>query len=347
MPEKYTPENKQHNPNKMHPILQEFFNSLKNGEQIEINEDEKEKYGISALGPFGENQLHFKIEKAREFTGVEKKAEDFVKDYTQKFLETLNKERKNKGQNPIQDRPKINISDIKNSNEDCYITATKDEVGYGRIPAFKGEGLNNIYKEYSSQYQGEEEILSIEEFKNIFMPHLPGTSALIVTSDNKILLTKRNPKKTAIYSEAWHLPAGGMDKDDTNEKEVLSPFVTIKREIKEEVGLEKDQIDNLTCLGICQNPYDGATEFLFVANTPISSENIVSEGKLILEPKDIDGNIRPKKLTRNEQLSSILPALSRIDKIYGKEKTKTPGPDLTVPTSQALFFLVDKILKKE
>lgn len=56
-------------------------------------------------------------------------------------------------------------------------------------------------------------------------------SALIISKDNKLLIQKEDPTRGGIYSDAWHIPGGGMEKGET----ILE---TLKREIMEEVGID-------------------------------------------------------------------------------------------------------------
>jgi len=56
-------------------------------------------------------------------------------------------------------------------------------------------------------------------------------SALIFSSDNKILMGKKDPTKGGVYPDCWHIPGGGVDEGETFEQALI-------REVKEEVGLD-------------------------------------------------------------------------------------------------------------
>jgi len=56
-------------------------------------------------------------------------------------------------------------------------------------------------------------------------------SALIFSKDNKILMGKKDPAKGGVYSDCWHIPGGGVDKEDTFEKALI-------REVEEETGID-------------------------------------------------------------------------------------------------------------
>ncbi|MEK7608037.1 MAG: NUDIX hydrolase [Patescibacteria group bacterium] len=56
-------------------------------------------------------------------------------------------------------------------------------------------------------------------------------SALIFSSDNKLLMGRKDPAKGGVYSDCWHLPGGGVDPGESFED-------ALKREISEEVGVD-------------------------------------------------------------------------------------------------------------
>lgn len=56
-------------------------------------------------------------------------------------------------------------------------------------------------------------------------------SAIIFSKDKKILMGRKDPNKGGVYSDAWHIPGGGIDKGETLEQALI-------REIKEEVGID-------------------------------------------------------------------------------------------------------------
>lgn len=55
-------------------------------------------------------------------------------------------------------------------------------------------------------------------------------SALIFSSDGKLLMGKKDPNKGGVYSDCWHIPGGGID-DGEDMKSALI------REVLEETGL--------------------------------------------------------------------------------------------------------------
>jgi 8-oxo-dGTP pyrophosphatase MutT (NUDIX family) len=57
-------------------------------------------------------------------------------------------------------------------------------------------------------------------------------SAVIISSDGKVLMGKKDPAKGGVYPDAWHIPGGGLDDGETLEQALI-------REIGQEVvGLD-------------------------------------------------------------------------------------------------------------
>lgn len=65
---------------------------------------------------------------------------------------------------------------------------------------------------------------------------------MIFSKDNKILMCKRDPDRGGVYIDCWHIPGGGMENNETQ-------IDTLKREIKEEVGID------IINAGIDKNPF--------------------------------------------------------------------------------------------
>lgn len=56
-------------------------------------------------------------------------------------------------------------------------------------------------------------------------------SALLVSSDNRLFMGMKDPKKGGVYSDCWHIPGGGTEEGEDLES-------ALKREIFEEVGID-------------------------------------------------------------------------------------------------------------
>ena len=66
-------------------------------------------------------------------------------------------------------------------------------------------------------------------------------SALIYSSDGKLLMGKKDPNKGGVYIDCWHIPGGGIDENE-------DMIEALKREIYEETNIlitKPKFIDNL------------------------------------------------------------------------------------------------------
>jgi 8-oxo-dGTP pyrophosphatase MutT (NUDIX family) len=56
-------------------------------------------------------------------------------------------------------------------------------------------------------------------------------SAVILSSDGKIFMGKKDPNKGGVYIDCWHIPGGGVDEGETFEQ-------ALHREVLEETGID-------------------------------------------------------------------------------------------------------------
>lgn len=113
-----------------------------------------------------------------------------------------------------------------------------------------------------------------EKFGEEYQARDIATSILVQTSDNMLILTRRN--ETHDYKpNGLHVSAGGFVtfKDEQNGN--LNPLTPVYRELHEEVGLEKEELLGVTFLGIVDNPHESHPDLIFEAKTHLSSEQIV------------------------------------------------------------------------
>jgi len=66
--------------------------------------------------------------------------------------------------------------------------------------------------------------------------HRDIVSALIYSSDGKLLMGKKDSSKGGVYSDCWHIPGGGIKKGENMSNALV-------REIKEETGLDIDSVE--------------------------------------------------------------------------------------------------------
>ena len=63
--------------------------------------------------------------------------------------------------------------------------------------------------------------------------HREIVAALIFSKDGKLFQGMKNPKDGGVYSDCWHIPGGGVDKNEDH-------LSTLVREIKAETGISID-----------------------------------------------------------------------------------------------------------
>jgi 8-oxo-dGTP pyrophosphatase MutT (NUDIX family) len=66
---------------------------------------------------------------------------------------------------------------------------------------------------------------NLREFKR------PIASLIIISSDDRILMGRKDPLKGGVYPNAWHIPGGGVDDGESLE-------AAARREAREEVGVD-------------------------------------------------------------------------------------------------------------
>ncbi len=319
----------------------------------ELTQEEIEKNDLLAVGPFAEDGgIHMTLEGRPNLSEQEGKALDFVQSYVANFIIEENQTRLKQ----IQDWPKMHVSNITPHDDECDVKLVDGWGSYGKYLAFRGDGLAKAYEAYKYTVPVKEDQITIERFSELFQPMVPAICGLVFTADNKILFTKRHPEKVSTYGQSWHVPGGYLEANDKNDNDELDPFVAMRRELEEEIGLTNEHIQSLTCVGIARDPKNEANvSFLFVGRTTLKGTDIVDRAatgydRLRLNPKDIDGDVRPKALIREladgGKTTKILPALLRIDQIFGIQKRVNPGPELTVPSSKSLVFLVGKMMEQ-
>lgn len=54
---------------------------------------------------------------------------------------------------------------------------------------------------------------------------------LLISSDGKILMGKKDPRYGGVFPDCWHLPGGGVDPGESQQE-------ALRREIREEVGID-------------------------------------------------------------------------------------------------------------
>lgn len=61
-------------------------------------------------------------------------------------------------------------------------------------------------------------------------------SAVLITSDGKVVMGRKNPDAGGVYPNAWHIPGGGIQEGESTQ-------AAVDREVREETGLDIRGLD--------------------------------------------------------------------------------------------------------
>lgn len=163
-----------------------------------------------------------------------------------------------------------------------------------------------------------------EDFRELFPdfdPKIIGTNIVVRTSDNRLMIVQRG-LDSATKPGAMSVVGGQWDiTKDCDEKGVWDPFKTITRELEEETGIKRDEIDNLAVTGIIHNKTANNPSLIFYADSILSSEEIkqrVGDGEVTV--KFIDDEKKKIESAILWWASSPSPSGSSALSIYGREK---------------------------
>lgn len=86
------------------------------------------------------------------------------------------------------------------------------------------------------KYGGIESMLSINGFNKSLFSKMVGVSVIVVSADNKVLLTQRSPK-VAVEPNSFHVTIPeGMSREDIDSKGSISPVAAVLRGVSEELS---------------------------------------------------------------------------------------------------------------
>lgn len=111
----------------------------------------------------------------------------------------------------------------------------------------------------------------LERFGEHCNPHPLAVSVVIVVSDpdgQKIMLTVR--KNVDYKPGGYHASIGGF-MDISKENDIVS---AVYREVKEEAGIESNELSDLRCVALAYNPWTLHSDPVFLATTTLSSGEI-------------------------------------------------------------------------
>lgn len=162
------------------------------------------------------------------------------------------------------------------------------------------------------------------DFRNAFPdfdPRTIGTNIVVRTNDSKLMIIQRS-MDSATKPGALSVVGGQGDiGKDCDEDGIWDPFKTIARELEEEAGIKKDEVNNLVAAGIIYNKTIRNPSIIFYADSSLSSDQIrqrVGDGEVWV--KFIAGDQADLEHSILWWTSSPSPSGSAALAIYGKDK---------------------------
>ncbi|MCA9297528.1 MAG: hypothetical protein KDA28_00595, partial [Phycisphaerales bacterium] len=100
-----------------------------------------------------------------------------------------------------------------------------------------------------------------------------GTTATLMTSDGRICYGRRSAK-VSYHAEHVHTFGGAFEEADRLPDGSIDPFASVAREITEELGIARDELIDLTCVGLVRDKEIYQPELLFEASLPMTGAEV-------------------------------------------------------------------------
>lgn len=119
-------------------------------------------------------------------------------------------------------------------------------------------------------------------------------SGLILTSDNKVLLGQRG-SKVIEPNILINAPGGFIDSADRIDNSKVDPFLTFKRELREETGIDLEELTEYYCIGVTRDNEIDYEEIIIMAKTKLTAAEVLNR-RTDQEVALISVSNEPKKL---------------------------------------------------
>jgi 8-oxo-dGTP pyrophosphatase MutT (NUDIX family) len=123
----------------------------------------------------------------------------------------------------------------------------------------------------------------IDEFGRDMFGNPLGTSATLITSDGWLIYGRRN-QRVACHAGYVHTFGGGIELEELNDEGTFDVFSCVIRELNEELGLSREDIEQMLCLGIIRDSQTLQPELIFDAHIRLSRDEVVGR----INPEDSD-----------------------------------------------------------
>ncbi|KKR12510.1 MAG: NUDIX hydrolase [Candidatus Wolfebacteria bacterium GW2011_GWC2_39_22] len=148
------------------------------------------------------------------------------------------------------------------------------------------------------------------------------TSTAIIYKDDKFLITKRSPHKKA-FPNKWTVPGGGLETDDytktpktTADHWYFAIENSLRREIREEVGLEVGKVEYLLDMAFIRP--DGTPAIILSYYCPYAS------GEVVLDADAVEfAWVTYEEAREYDLVDGILGEIEMVDKILKGEDPRT------------------------
>jgi len=206
-------------------------------------------------------------------------------------------------------------ADIPLEDRQNLILIGKNQQG-DRLHLQVGRGL------YRTHYAFRSDSRLADQYPEL-IPQLFTVAAILKTSDDYLVLNHRSGQ--VFRFPKWIGALGGsVEMDDTDKTGKIDPFISAAREISEEVGIERNDIKKIRCLGFMRDRLTNIEVMLFTADTQLTKGQIEKKqsAKPSREGENIFLPVDPKKVA--EQLARFSLATvtdaSALLTIFGQER---------------------------
>jgi 8-oxo-dGTP pyrophosphatase MutT (NUDIX family) len=106
-----------------------------------------------------------------------------------------------------------------------------------------------------------------------------GSSVLLITADEQLVMGRRS-HRVACHAGCVHAVGGGLEAGEVRENGQLDVFESIKREMREELRIDDEQIEEIVSLGL-------------VTDRVVYQPELVFEARISCTVNDLKGRLRP------------------------------------------------------
>jgi hypothetical protein len=111
----------------------------------------------------------------------------------------------------------------------------------------------------------------IDEFGHDRFANPVGTTATLMTADRRICYGRRS-QRVSYHAGCVHTFGGALEASDRGDDEAIDAFVSVARELTEELAIAPDELHDFTCVGLIRDREIHQPELLFEARLPITAD---------------------------------------------------------------------------